>query len=519
MKAGQGVRIAVWAPIAVALGALAGVVINANVGWPIRENMTVIAAGAVAFGGWYAIFSVGLWGVGLLRGDRLARGGIATGLTLGLAAVTSLLMVPPLSLRMALFDYPAVKVAMACDVSFRADPFEEWRCDARKWPQWTEGKQQLIWAGFFDDGRIAVSMALSGPRRRKEGQRYYGTVAMLRPDGGLDQAFADRFHGCLDPEETGGEWKLLAVGNRILFAVGEGKPVRFTIREIIEEDGASTGAKGASEYGRMLEAFGAEQLGVVYDEKGKAHLLALGAGRAGLFDPEGSMARLLRSYPGVAPTRTGNEVEHLPFVVRGEELLAPPECCGEATQPGLCVLRREGPVLRPLQSADLPEWAQFGGLKVTRVEPALAIGEVVVVYLNADGNGHHATMLALLDNHGLLRPELDVSSALNVGGEGRRPLRDGRFAVFSRHAALLIPPQGHGAFLGSAKFAPAEPNAETEVSAQMVDAYDDGKVMAVSADGKVLVGAFGLFALHPSPMKGFIHLHTRGQPARSLALP
>lgn len=507
MKAGQGVRIAVWAPIAVALGALAGVVINANVGWPIRENMTVIAAGAVAFGGWYGIFSVGLWGVGLLRGDPLARGGIATGLTLGLAAVTSLLMVPPLSLRMALFDYPAVKVAMACDVSFRADPFEEWRCDARKWPQWTEGRS-VGWAGFFDDGRVAVGMGVSGPQRRKDDAHFYRTLVLLRPDGGMDESFSERFHGCLGSGETQHHRRFLPVGTRILFAEGEGTPEHFTIREVIDEDGSASGPKAAREYGQMIEDFGAEQLGVVYDEKGKALLLALGGGRAGLFDPEGRLARLMRSYPGVAATKSGLQ-EHLPFVVRGEELLAPPECC-DATEPGLCVLRGEGRFLQTLRSAVMPEGTQFAGSPVARVEPVAVLPGAVAVYLDTkDTDGVYAQTLMLLGDDGLLRHDLDVSCGTYVDRQGRRPLRDGRIAIFSHHGAVLTPTKGGGAFLGSGEFAPTEPDAGTGDAPHLVRWHDDGEVMAVSAEGEVLMGPFGRS----------LHLHSRGQTRCTLALP
>ena len=497
------VLVVAWTPVVVTLGWLLGVFINANLGWP-SSTIVGVAPFVVSLGGWYAIFMVFMWAFRWPRCELLPRAFIAMGwsvlLILLVAGVAVVFLGIPPPVKDVLYD-PVFRVVEACDVSIRPDPVEEWRCDVRQWPQRHEDAT-VFGADFFDDGRIAVGLEFAGPLWRvKNGARYYRTAAVFRAEGDREASFTEHFHGCLGLSEN--EFplkKFLVTRGRILY-VEQTAEHDFTIREVVTDKGQATGPEGTREYARMLEAFGSRVVYIVHDELGRPRLLAVGGGRAGLFDPEGDLATLQRSFPRVATPR---DARWLPFVVRGDDLLAPQDYCGDATTPGLCVFRSEGPVFQPLRTTVIPEGTAFPASSITQVAPVAVVSGAVLVVLDLKTpTGVFDSILALIRDDGELAFHPEIPAELYLNGPKQRHTRDRKLVLFDDHKVLIVDATTSGTWptVSSRRTTPGE----TENTA--LKSFKNGRVKAVSTTGDILEIA----------EEGQLRVHSPGQPARSLS--
>ena len=433
-----------WTPIVVTLATLLGVFINANLGWP-NSMIVGVAPFVVSLGGWYAIFMVFMWAFRWPRCELLPRAFIALGwsvLLILLVAGTAVVFlgIPPI-MKDVLYD-PPFRIVRACDVNMRS--MEMWRCDLRQRPP--GHGEGFLWAGFLDDGRVAAGIGVWGPPRQVQGGTHeYRTAALLAPDGGLDRAFADKFHTCVGSSEKTVQWRFLPVGQRIVYAQTDPDRRRFIIRAVIEEDGTALDLDATRQYGRALESFGATELSLTYDERGKAFLLAIGdepsgmssTQRAALFDPEGPETKLIRVFPGLIPGNRRLPFEtDIPLVIRGEDLLAPMWLCrdpsqpDEANQPGICILKSEGPKREPLGTLVIPSEPPFSSSAVESITPLAALPGGIAVCLRLKGtNGNKGTVFSILGENQTVLPHVAFQSHLACGQA--RPLGNGSLAILS----------------------------------------------------------------------------------------
>ncbi len=464
----------VWLPHAASVLALLLVVANTNLGRPVDPDRSLLFPAAVFLVGstlWYTVFLLlarwtpawQLLGTPPGRAAGVGAVTIAFVLLLGMTEKSGSFLA--LNLQDVLVMFPGINVVGAADsVRLVSQLPDARRCDPRAWSsRHRKGESRTVrWAGFPGDGRVLLLVEVEVEGGLFADRVEWALVA-LRPDGSLDEAFAERLHAPL------AGWVTLQGGRLVVLRGGR-------VAALLSTDGSAQPGEERDRFAAALDAFGGQDAFLTGEPGAYAVMRPRGnETEVALFDLAAAQARLVAR----AVVERADRWRWREYLADGDGMLV-----------GSGKVARHGPdgAVDPSFHFQLPP--RLAGLKDDlELRDLVRSGGRALVLLH--GKDHE--YLAFLRPDGAV--EADPLLALKVHDERRFghtsrivALQDGRLAVVlsveGSHVLVLVRPGAAGELRPLAEDHRAQGVRTTDAGTVLRLA---GEVIEVGARGEVLV--------------------------------